>query len=82
VVAFSNDNGVAFYAVHKSFPGKEFNKKYSRKIHADIFVDDRNIGGFIDWTEVYKQILNYEPELKKRKEFSLSSNKYFSPLFP
>jgi hydroxymethylpyrimidine pyrophosphatase-like HAD family hydrolase len=66
-VAFCNDNGIAFYAVNKSFPEEEFNEKYSRKIHADIFVDDRNIGGFIGWTEVYKQIFNYEPEVKKKK---------------
>jgi hydroxymethylpyrimidine pyrophosphatase-like HAD family hydrolase len=66
-VAFCYDNGVAFYAVNKSFPEEEFNEKYSRKINADIFVDDRNIGGFIGWTEVYKQIFNYEPEFKKKK---------------
>ena len=45
----------------------KISEKYSRKINADIFVDDRNIGGFIGWTEVYKQIFNHEPEVKKKK---------------
>lgn len=66
-VTFCKENGIEFYAVNKSFPEEEFNEKYSRKINADIFVDDRNIGGFIGWTEVYKQIFNYNPEIKKKK---------------
>jgi len=66
-VTFCKENGIEFYAVNKSFPEEEFNEKYSRKINADIFVDDRNIGGFIGWTEVYKQIFNYKPEIKKKK---------------
>jgi hydroxymethylpyrimidine pyrophosphatase-like HAD family hydrolase len=66
-VTFCKENGIEFYAINKSFPEEEFNEKYSRKINADIFVDDRNIGGFVGWTEVYKQIFNYEPEVKKKK---------------
>jgi hydroxymethylpyrimidine pyrophosphatase-like HAD family hydrolase len=66
-VTFCKENGIEFYAVNKSFPEEKFNEKYSRKINADIFVDDRNIGGFIGWTEVYKQIFNHEPEVKKKK---------------
>jgi len=40
-----------------SFPGEEADLKgYSRKIHADLFIDDRNVGGFPGWGEVYQQI--------------------------
>ncbi|WP_439128909.1 BT0820 family HAD-type phosphatase [Polaribacter sp.] len=68
-VAFCKENGIDFYAVNKSFPEEDFDEKYSRKINADIFIDDRNIGGFIGWTNVYKQIFKYEPEPKKKKGF-------------
>ncbi|MCI2228805.1 hydrolase [Polaribacter sp. MSW13] len=68
-VAFCKKNGIDFYAVNKSFPEEIFNEKYSRKIHADFFIDDRNIGGFLGWTKIHKLILNYEPEIKKRKGF-------------
>lgn len=68
-VAFCKENGIDFYAVNKSFPEEEFDEKFSRKINADLFIDDRNIGGFIGWTNVYKQIFNYEPEVKKKKGF-------------
>ena len=68
-VAFCSDNGIEFYAVNKSFPEEEFDEKYSRKINADLFIDDRNIGGFIGWTEVYTHIFNYKPEVVKKKGF-------------
>jgi len=66
-VEFCEKNGIEFYAVNKNYPEEEFDGKISRKIHADMFIDDRNIGGFIGWTEIYKIIFNYEPEVKKKK---------------
>lgn len=68
-VAFCKDNGITFYAVNKSFPEEEFDPKYSRKINADYFIDDRNIGGIMGWGEVY-QILVREtpPDLTAKKQ--------------
>jgi len=41
-VMFCKENGIVFYAVNKSYPEEEFDGKISRKIHADLFIDDRN----------------------------------------
>lgn len=68
-VAFCEENGIEFYAVNKNYPEEQFDEKISRKINADLFIDDRNIGGFIGWTEIYKIIFNHEPELPKKKGF-------------
>ena len=68
-VDFCKENGIEFYAVNKNYPEEEFDGKISRKIHADLFIDDRNIGGFIGWTEIYKLIFNHEPEAPKKKGF-------------
>jgi hydroxymethylpyrimidine pyrophosphatase-like HAD family hydrolase len=68
-VDFCEQNGIEFYAVNKNYPEEEFDGKISRKIHADLFIDDRNVGGFLGWTEIYKIIFNYEPELPKKKSF-------------
>lgn len=68
-VDFCKENGVEFYAVNKSYPEEIFDGKISRKIHADLFIDDRNVGGFPGWAEIYKQIFNYEPEAPKRRGF-------------
>ena len=68
-VAFCKEHGLEFYAVNKNFPEEEYDPKYSRKIHADLFIDDRNVGGFLGWTAIYKLIFNYEPPKQKKKGF-------------
>lgn len=54
-VEFCKKNGVVFYAVNKSYPEEKFDsQKSSRKIDAQLFIDDRNLGGFAGWTNVLK----------------------------
>lgn len=70
-VAFCKENGIVFYAVNKSFPEELFEDKYSRKINADLFIDDRNFGGMKGWGEIYQEIIGEEkPQSisKKRKK--------------
>ena len=67
-VDFCKEKGIEFYAINNSYPEEEYDKKASRKIHADIFVDDRNVGGFPGWTVVYKNIFDYEPEFSSYKK--------------
>ena len=56
-VEFCKKNGIEFYAINNSFDGEDFDKtKQSRKINADIFIDDRNLGGFPGWGEIYNII--------------------------
>ncbi|ADX67349.1 MULTISPECIES: BT0820 family HAD-type phosphatase [Weeksella] len=56
-VEFCRANGIEFYAVNSSFEGEEYDpKQQSRKINADLFIDDRNLGGFPGWGEVYQVI--------------------------
>jgi len=70
-VAFCKDNGITFYAVNQSFPEEKYEDSVSRKIYADIYIDDRNIGGVLGWGEVYQMITNEEPniETKQKKGF-------------
>lgn len=58
-VQWCRDRGVEFYAVNKDFPeeqGTSNNKYFSRKVKADLFIDDRNIGGLPDWGTIYQMI--------------------------
>ena len=72
-VKFCEENGIVFYAVNKSFDEEEFNNEVSRKIHADLFIDDRNIGGFLGWGEIYQILTNEIPQIPENKKsfFSL-----------
>ncbi len=73
-VTFCNNNGVFFYSVNSSFPEEQYDINVSRKIHADLFIDDRNIGGFIGWGEIYQMLIgsteNLPKENKKKSFFS------------
>ena len=61
-IEFCRENGVEFYAVNKSYPEEEYDEWiHSRKIEADIFIDDRNIGGLPGWGEIYQMINPDEP---------------------
>lgn len=51
-VDFCLDYGIIFYAVNESVPDEEFNKYISRKVDVDIFIDDRNVGGFLGWDKI------------------------------
>lgn len=73
-VKFCEENGIVFYAVNQSFPEEEFDSSFSRKIHADVFIDDRNIGGLKSWGEIYQQLIGEpapaKPKTKKKGLFS------------
>lgn len=69
-VAFCKTNGIHFYAINQSFPEEEYTSDVSRKINADLFIDDRNIGGFIGWGEVYQKLTNGSAlPTQKKKSF-------------
>ena len=63
-VSFCEARGIYFYAINKSFPEEEFDNGQSRKIYADLFIDDRNLGGFRGWGEIYQMIIKEKPHVK------------------
>ena len=67
--------GVEFYAINKDFPEEDLNKNqsFSRKLKADVWIDDRNIGGLPDWGTIYQMITErktYEQILNERMAVS------------
>lgn len=62
-VDWCHQRGVDFYAVNRDYPeenGVESNNHFSRKIKADVFIDDRNLGGLPDWGQIYQMIRHHE----------------------
>lgn len=55
-VDFCKEHGIEFYAVNCSYPEEVMDHTISRKIHADLFIDDRNFGGFPGWGEIYQKL--------------------------
>lgn len=49
--------GLEFYAANKDYPEEERDHQgFSRKLKADLFIDDRNVGGIPDWGIIYEMI--------------------------
>jgi len=86
-VEYCRKNGVEFYAINKSFPEEVFDPEtVSRKIEADVFIDDRNIGGLLGWGEVWHLLnpgenLSPEEEIKAILKNKKSKKGFFKKLF-
>ncbi len=81
-VEFCRKNGIEFYAVNKNYPEEIFDDSVSRKINADIYIDDKNIGGFPGWSGVWQILTPYElQQIEAEKRISSSRKNIFKRLF-
>lgn len=57
-VAFCRSRGLEFYAVNSNLPEEEQDSPpmRSRKVDADLYIDDRNVGGLPDWGVIYELV--------------------------
>ena len=90
-VEFCRERGLEFYAINRDYPEEEKgrNNHFSRKLKADLWIDDRNLGGLPDWGTIYEMDhnkLSYE-DLMRRYEsedpyaFSQKKKGFFQRLF-
>ena len=61
-VNWCKERGVEFYAVNRDYPEEstENNQHFSRKLKADVWIDDRNLGGLPDWGTIYRMISRHK----------------------
>jgi hydroxymethylpyrimidine pyrophosphatase-like HAD family hydrolase len=68
-VQFCREKGIEFYAVNNNYPEEVYDETIPRKIQADIYIDDRNVGGLPGWGEIWQMLnpreTNIQAELKK-----------------
>ena len=73
-INFCKERGLEFYAVNSNYPEeKKSHDNFSRKLKADLFIDDRNLGGLPDWGTIYRMVKNkltFE-EIYSEQELSL-----------
>lgn len=57
-VEFCRERGVDFFAINSNYPDEDVDSEAirSRKLKADMFIDDRNVGGLPDWGVIYEMI--------------------------
>ncbi|HLP73068.1 MAG TPA: hypothetical protein VK155_09215, partial [Bacteroidales bacterium] len=76
-VDYCRNNGLEFYAVNKNYPEEIFDEAtVSRKINADIYIDDRNIGGFPGWSDIWQLLNPYElQEYEAQRKIESAGNR-------
>jgi hydroxymethylpyrimidine pyrophosphatase-like HAD family hydrolase len=81
-VEYCRNNGIEFYAVNRNYPEEVMDETVSRKINADIYIDDKNLGGFPGWSEVWQALNPYElQERLAEKRISGNRKNLFKRLF-
>ncbi|MDR3328283.1 MAG: hypothetical protein LBT04_09290 [Prevotellaceae bacterium] len=82
-VQYCRGRGIEFYAINSLFPG-EVDFEISRKIAADVFIDDRSIGGLPDWGLIYRMITKnetWETIFAMQNELPKGKKGFFKKLF-
>jgi hydroxymethylpyrimidine pyrophosphatase-like HAD family hydrolase len=68
-IEFCRERGLEFYAVNSNYAEETIESThYSRKLKADLFIDDRNLGGLPEWGMIYQMVheqLSYEEIFKR-----------------
>ncbi|MEI5985368.1 MULTISPECIES: BT0820 family HAD-type phosphatase [Sphingobacterium] len=57
-IDYCAEQGLYFYAHNSNFPEEDRATAGSRKLTADLFIDDRNFGGLPDWGIIYQAIIH------------------------
>ena len=60
---FLDKHGIRYDTINENHPDLDFHTE-SRKVYADIYIDDRNLGGFPGWGKAFMQIMRYNRERK------------------
>lgn len=61
-LAWCEERGLVFYSVNSNFPEETLEEKhFSRKLQADIFIDDRSLGKLPHWDTIYQMISSGRP---------------------
>lgn len=55
-VEYCRARGLEFYAVNANYPEEQVHTCSSRKISADLYIDDRSLGGIPDWGVIWQMI--------------------------
>lgn len=80
-VEYCLSKGIEFYAVNKNYPEEVYDDSISRKINADVFIDDKNVGGFRGWSEIWQDLSLYDLREKETERLLNRRRPLFSRFF-
>jgi len=82
---YCRSRGLEFYAVNNNYPEESPKDGQPRKLKADLFIDDRNLGGLPDWGIIYRMITTgtyLDPVSDEiHPEYTIPKKGFFASLF-
>ena len=82
---YCKSKGLEFYAVNSNYPEEAEEHHTARKLVADLWIDDRNLGGLPDWGVIYRMVHSghpWEPAPQEQYEDQAEKKKgFFARLF-
>ena len=76
-VEWCRERGVEFAAINETLRDNNERSHNTRKIDADIYIDDCNIGGLFEWEQVYHLIhdhCSYHELIREAKRSAVAQN--------
>ena len=72
-VAYCHKKGLDFFAVNSNQPADALFSRQTSKVIADVYIDDKNLGGLPDWPDIYRMINSQRAErhAARKKRFRL-----------
>ncbi|MCR5351401.1 MAG: hypothetical protein K6E35_02770 [Bacteroidales bacterium] len=67
-VAFCHERGLDFFAVNANQPADAMFPQHTAKVIADVYIDDRNLGGLPEWDAIYEMITQQRAERHERRK--------------
>lgn len=55
-IKYCKKNGLEFDAINNNSKDEVYDTSYSRKIYADLYIDDRNLFDLPDWNTIYQMV--------------------------
>ncbi len=60
-VDYCKERGLEFYAVNANYPEEKYEHHTPRKLDAELWIDDKSLGGLPDWGTIYQMIHDGKP---------------------
>ena len=67
-VAFCHERGLDFFAVNSNQPANALFTRQTSKVIADVYIDDKNLGGLPEWPDIYEMINGQRMERRAARE--------------
>ncbi len=65
-IAFCHERGLDFYSTNSNDPPEAMFPRHTAKVIADVYIDDRNLGGLPDWNTIYEMIGQKRAERREK----------------